>query len=98
MIYTSNPVNDMERDYARRTASARMWENEHYRGTCPFCGKPMYEYAADWAENCKYDDILGTEAHERCSWEARDLLEEMQEKYGDGIDPEEVIENYRVTA
>ena len=38
MIYTSNPVNDMERDYARRTASARMWENEHYRGTCPFCG------------------------------------------------------------
>lgn len=72
MMWTDNPALDAEREYNRRTAYTKMWEQENYRGECPYCKKPMYDGAFDWEENCKYDEELGTEAHEYCSWLAKE--------------------------
>lgn len=72
----SDPAMDAEAYQTHLTASRRMFERENYRGDCPYCGKPMYDEAYDWEENCKYDEELGDFAHEYCAWKAQEDREE----------------------
>lgn len=55
ITYTADPVMDEMRWTNHLSAAAEQWEQEHYRGKCPLCGKPMYEGSDDWLERCEED-------------------------------------------
>lgn len=76
----SDPVLDAEAYFTHAEAATIRWEEEHYRGKCPYCGKPMYEDAEDWKENWDFDEEIDDYAHEACIyWAAKDREEEEEE-------------------
>lgn len=66
MMWTDNPALDAEREYNRRTAYTKMWEQENFKGNCPMCGKPMFDGAWSTLENAVIDDETDEYYHEAC--------------------------------
>lgn len=72
MFRYADPALDEEAYRYEQDRRNRAWEAEHYKGTCPYCGMPMYEDASDRAENWVYDEQIDDYAHEWCMILARE--------------------------
>lgn len=78
-----DPAMDAEYYFEQKTAAAIQWEQENYKGKCPYCGKPMFEGAYDTAENWVYDDDIDDYSHEWCRTLAQEEREEAEEAFDD---------------
>ena len=78
----ADPAMDEEYIYNKKTASRRMWEQENFKGECPYCHKPMYDGAYDRSENWVYDEYIDDYAHERCRDHAEIDRESFDEMMG----------------
>lgn len=89
MYRYSDPVRDAEAYYYDQERKQKAWEDEHYRGLCPYCGKPMYEDAYDTGENYVYDEDHDLYCHEWCRY----LAQEEEEAFDDMMEhPMEELE------
>lgn len=66
MLYRySDPAMDADAFYHDQTAASEIWEQEHYKGKCPFCGEEMFEGSADIRDRAVESPEFGW-VHEIC--------------------------------
>lgn len=70
MFLSADPVRDWDRFTAemdKHAAAVRRERAEHFIGTCPICGEPMYDDDYSYSATVVYDyDHFNGEVHELC--------------------------------